>query len=178
MFIMKYAFYVCCSISVMLFASGSNAGSVGQGNVGQGLEQQVSPDERERMHKDLDDYANKAYPDSGRMEERRHKLRDRFTQADLNEDGLISREEAEQKLPGLASHFDEIDTDNDGTISREELQAAEDKIREEKSHSGKEDRDLLAHEEGDPDATPPPKKKRIKHPPKPPPPPDTNNEGS
>lgn len=172
MFSMKQALNVCCAFSLILFASVSHAGSVAQG-----LEQQVSPDERERMHKDLDEYANKAYPDSGRMEERRHKLRDRFTQADLNEDNVISREEAEQKLPGLASHFDEIDTDNDGTISRDELQAAEDKMREEKARAGKENRDLLAREEGDQETTPPPKKKRAKRHPKPTPP-DVNSEGS
>jgi hypothetical protein len=148
------------------------------GGVSQDLEQQVSPDERERMHKDLNDYANQTYPDRGRVEERHHKMEDRFTQADLNEDNVISRDEAEQKLPGLVGHFDEIDTDADGTISLEELQAAEDKMRDEKTRNAKEHRDLLAREEPDADATtPPPKKKKTKHHPKPAAT-DVSNEGS
>jgi histidinol dehydrogenase len=153
-----------------MFSSWGHAGSTVQG-----LEQQVSPDERERMHKDLDEYATKAYPDHGRLEERRHKMQDRFTQADLNEDNVISRDEAEQRLPGLASHFDEIDTDNDGTISRDELQAAEDKMRDEKARKlkeAKEQNEQLARQETDPETVAPPKKKHVKRRPKTPPPED------
>ncbi|HEY7986106.1 MAG TPA: hypothetical protein VIE17_04175 [Methylophilaceae bacterium] len=153
----------------MMFSSGVNAGSAAQG-----LEQQVSPDERERMHKDLDDYATKTYPE--RLEERRHKMQDRFTQADLNDDNVISRDEAEQRLPGLANHFDEIDTDNDGTISREELQTAEDRMREEKARKlkeAKEQNEQLARQEADADTPVVPKKKHVKHHPKAPPPEDT-----
>jgi hypothetical protein len=180
---MKLAYHFCSFVCLMLlFAPWAYAGSATQG-----LEQQVSPDERERMHKDMDDYATKAYPDHGHLEERR-KLQERFSQADINEDNVISREEAEQRLPWLASHFDEIDTDNDGTISREELQIAEDKIREEKARRLKEVKEQqqqqLAREETEQDATAVPKKKHIKHHPKPPPedskpaPTEDNGEGS
>ncbi|HEY8084236.1 MAG TPA: EF-hand domain-containing protein [Methylophilaceae bacterium] len=170
---MKYAYHACSIgfsiMCLMMFSSWANAGGAAQG-----LEQQVSPDERERMHKDLDDYAAKTYPQ--RLEDRRHKMQDRFTQADLNEDNVISRDEAEQRLPGLANHFDEIDTDNDGTISRDELQAAEDKMREEKARKlkeAKEQTEQLARQETDAESVAAaPKKKHVKHHPKAPPPED------
>ncbi len=49
---------------------------------------------------------------------------ERFKAADKNGDGLISREEAQASLPGLAANFDAIDTNKDGNISPAELQAA------------------------------------------------------
>ncbi len=173
MLVMKYAYHACsitCSvICLTMFSAWAHAGSAAQG-----LEQQVSPDERERMHKDLDDYATRTYPE--RLEERRHRMQDRFTQADLNEDNVISRDEAEQRFPGLASHFDEIDTDNDGTISRDELLAAEEKVREEKARKlkeAKEQTEQLARQETDPETSIAPKKKHVRHRPKTPPPEDS-----
>lgn len=49
---------------------------------------------------------------------------ERFRAADKNADGLISREEAQASLPGLAANFDAIDANKDGNISQAELQAA------------------------------------------------------
>ncbi len=62
MLAMKYAYYACsivCSvICLMMYSAWVNAGATTQG-----LEQQVSPDERQRMHQDLDEYATKTYPE-------------------------------------------------------------------------------------------------------------------
>ena len=49
---------------------------------------------------------------------------ERFKAADKNADGLISREEAQASLPGLAANFDAVDTNKDGNVSLAELQAA------------------------------------------------------
>jgi Ca2+-binding EF-hand superfamily protein len=45
----------------------------------------------------------------------------RFAQADLDRDGQLSRDEAEQGTPRLAGHFDEIDSDHDGLLSTAEI---------------------------------------------------------
>lgn len=107
--------------SACAFAGGPSA---------QGLEQHLEPDERERIHHELDDYSSKAYPDNERLEERRQKMRDRMKQADVDANGMITREEAEQRMPGLAQHFDEVDLDSDGSVDRAELMAAAEKMRE------------------------------------------------
>ena len=49
---------------------------------------------------------------------------ERLRAADTNGDGLISREEAQASLPGLAGRFDAIDLNKDGQLSADELQAA------------------------------------------------------
>ena len=47
---------------------------------------------------------------------------ERLKQADVDGNGLISREEA-KALPRLARHFDEIDANRDGQLSKEEMHA-------------------------------------------------------
>jgi Ca2+-binding EF-hand superfamily protein len=49
--------------------------------------------------------------------------------ADTNNDGLISRAEAQAKLPKVAKHFDELDTNKDGQISADEFKAGHAKAR-------------------------------------------------
>jgi len=135
-------------ISVLLvFSTSVIAGS----STPPGLEDSIGSDERERMHRELDDYSNKAYPDRDRVEERRQKMRGNMKQLDQNGDGLISREEAEQRMPGLAKHFDDVDTDGDGTLSREEIQAAQEKMHAMREHYAKREAELNA-------VVPPPKK--------------------
>jgi Ca2+-binding EF-hand superfamily protein len=56
----------------------------------------------------------------GRMAQ---KAQERFTAADTNQDGYLSREEAQSGMPRLAEHFDEIDTDHDGRLSKAEILA-------------------------------------------------------
>lgn len=103
-------------------------------STGQGLEQRLGPDERARMHRELNDDLGKAYPDRDQVESRRQmmheRMRERLRQADGNGDGAISRTEAERSMPGIARNFERIDSDNDGTITREEMKAAREKLRE------------------------------------------------
>ncbi|MFM9912333.1 MAG: hypothetical protein ACKVN9_02220 [Methylophilaceae bacterium] len=145
---------VLLTLSAPVFAGGSAPPP--------GLEESIGSDERERMHRELDDYSNKAYPDRERVEERRQKMRGNMKQLDQNGDGLISREEAEQRMPGLARHFDDVDTDNDGTLSREEIEIAQTKMREMRDQYAKRAAELEA-------VVPPPKKTSKRK--KPPPPP-------
>ena len=49
---------------------------------------------------------------------------ERLKAADTNGDGVISREEAQAALPGLAANFDAIDANKDGNITYAEMQAA------------------------------------------------------
>ena len=47
----------------------------------------------------------------------------RFTDADTDHDGYVSRDEAQAAAPMMARNFDEIDTDHDGRLSRAEVRA-------------------------------------------------------
>jgi Ca2+-binding EF-hand superfamily protein len=49
------------------------------------------------------------------------KAQERFSAADTNHDGYLSRDEATQGTPRLAAHFDEIDGDHDGRLSKQEI---------------------------------------------------------
>jgi Ca2+-binding EF-hand superfamily protein len=47
-----------------------------------------------------------------------------WKKVDTDQDGTVSRAEAEANAPRLAQDFDKVDTNGDGKASREELQAA------------------------------------------------------
>jgi hypothetical protein len=91
----------------------------------QRLSEQLSPDERRRLRGNLSEYARKVYPDNDQIEGRRRMMQERFRTADGF--GAITRSEAQLRLPKLAQHFDEIDVNNDGVISRDEMAAAREK---------------------------------------------------
>lgn len=55
--------------------------------------------------------------------ERQAKAAGRFRHADTDGDGAISRAEAEQHVPRLATKFDRIDSDRDGKLTQDELRA-------------------------------------------------------
>lgn len=55
---------------------------------------------------------------------RKQALQERLQAADADQDGYISRAEADASLPRLAEHFERIDADGDERISRDELRAA------------------------------------------------------
>lgn len=55
-----------------------------------------------------------------RWQQKMAKLDQHFQEADLNKDGKISREEAQQEA---MRRFDEVDTNKDNLLTREELQA-------------------------------------------------------
>lgn len=54
----------------------------------------------------------------------------RFDEVDINNDGLLSKDEAETGMPMLSTHFDDNDTDKDGKISKEEMNASMKKMHE------------------------------------------------
>ena len=56
--------------------------------------------------------------------ERRARAEQRFSKADGDGNGAISRGEAEKGMPRLAQHFDRIDANKDGQITLAELGAA------------------------------------------------------
>jgi hypothetical protein len=93
----------------------------------QRLDDQLSPEERRSLRGNLNEYARKAYPDNNQIEGRRRMMQERFRMAD--EFGVITRSEAQLRLPKLAQHFDEIDVNNDGFITRDEMAAAREKDR-------------------------------------------------
>lgn len=49
------------------------------------------------------------------------KMRERFEAADIDHDGLLSRDETAKGLPHLSRHFDAIDTNHDGKLSIAEI---------------------------------------------------------
>lgn len=59
---------------------------------------------------------------------RKQALQERLQSADADQDGYISRAEADASLPKLAEYFDRIDADRDDRISREELREAAGKL--------------------------------------------------
>nr|WP_242102573.1 hypothetical protein [Lysobacter sp. M2-1] len=50
-------------------------------------------------------------------------VQERLVAADANQDGLISRSEADASLPRIAKHFDRLDSNDDGQLSGAELKA-------------------------------------------------------
>ena len=54
----------------------------------------------------------------------RHKADEWWKKVDTDQDGAVSRAEAEANAPRLAKDFDKVDTNGDGKVSREELRAA------------------------------------------------------
>ncbi|WP_187471030.1 EF-hand domain-containing protein [Luteimonas viscosa] len=57
-----------------------------------------------------------------RQAEMRKRFDERFTTADLNGDGKLSRVEVDEKMPRLAKRFAWMDDNRDGFLSRAELQ--------------------------------------------------------
>jgi Ca2+-binding EF-hand superfamily protein len=53
--------------------------------------------------------------------EMRVKAQERWTAADKDGDGALSREEASASMPRMADRFDQFDANGDGTISRDEM---------------------------------------------------------
>ena len=50
-------------------------------------------------------------------------LKKRFTTADVDHDGLLSREEAKAGMPYVHRNFDQIDTAKTGSVSMAEIAA-------------------------------------------------------
>jgi Ca2+-binding EF-hand superfamily protein len=56
--------------------------------------------------------------------QRRAEAQARWTAADKDGDGAISRQEADESLPGLAGRFDSLDANRDGKVGRDEMHNA------------------------------------------------------
>jgi Ca2+-binding EF-hand superfamily protein len=54
----------------------------------------------------------------------------RFLDADTDGDGMVTRQEATEKLPQIARHFNQVDTNEDGAITIDELEEAQARILE------------------------------------------------
>jgi hypothetical protein len=93
--------------------------------------QPVQPHPRERdwagLRGDVEAEARRPHSrqGAGNFELRRQAIRDRararYTAADVNRDGLLSRDELTHLHPGLADDFERHDRNGDGLISQREL---------------------------------------------------------
>jgi low affinity Fe/Cu permease len=94
----------------------------------------VNMDENIRLRRDLDEYSRAVDPAHVQIEERRrvmHKrLQERFSEADRDNDGAISIEEAYDTMPQLARHFGAVDLNSDHVITLDELEVLQAKIVE------------------------------------------------
>lgn len=54
---------------------------------------------------------------------------ERFTAADTNKDGFLTKEEADKGMPRMSSRFAAIDTNQDGKLSADEFQAMRSNMR-------------------------------------------------
>lgn len=61
--------------------------------------------------------------DSVRQDQMRAELQKRFTAADTNADGKLTREEAKRGMPRIYRSFDAIDTAKTGSVSLEQITA-------------------------------------------------------
>lgn len=59
--------------------------------------------------------------DSARQERMHADLQKRFTAADANADGRLSREEAKRGMPRIYRKFDAIDAEKTGSVSLEQI---------------------------------------------------------
>lgn len=94
----------------------------------------VNMDDNIRLRRTLDEYSRTVDPAHVQIEERRRvmhqRIQERFSQADRDNDGGISLEEAYDSMPQLARHFGAVDLNNDHIITLEELEALQVKIAE------------------------------------------------
>ena len=104
----------------------------------EGLQQTLnlnfSPENREKLRRALDDYARSVDENHEQIEARRKAMHEsieaRFLDADTDGDGMVTRQEATEKLPQIARHFNQVDTNEDGAITIDELEEAQARILE------------------------------------------------
>lgn len=56
-----------------------------------------------------------------RRGEMKARMAERFTEADINNDGQLSLDEVQARMPRLAERFDTLDADRNGMLSKDEL---------------------------------------------------------
>jgi len=59
--------------------------------------------------------------DADRLKAMIDRAKERFTAADADHDGMLTKAEAEKGMPFVAKHFDEIDTQKTGKISLDQV---------------------------------------------------------
>ncbi|WP_179212124.1 EF-hand domain-containing protein [Methylobacillus rhizosphaerae] len=100
----------------------------------QRLDAKISNEDRQRLRRDLDEYARSGAAAHAQIEERRQLMRQRllarFQEADKDGNGVISREEATEMLPQVARHFMQFDLNDDGMITMSELETMQMRIAE------------------------------------------------
>lgn len=93
------------------------------------LDKRISIEDRIRLRRDLYEYSKSVDAAHIQIEERRRLMRkriqDRFLDADHDNDGSLSREEATEMLPQVARHFNQFDLNGDGVITLMELEDAQ-----------------------------------------------------
>ncbi|MFK4752391.1 hypothetical protein [Oceanobacter antarcticus] len=59
--------------------------------------------------------------EDSRLQRIQEELQQRFTKADTNHDGLLSREEAKDGMPRVYKRYDDIDSQQSGSLSLEDI---------------------------------------------------------
>lgn len=63
-------------------------------------------------------------------EKAREALEARFAQADTNDDGMVTRDEAKGIMPRLYRNFDKIDLNHNGAVTLDEIRQAATQLRQ------------------------------------------------
>ena len=61
---------------------------------------------------------------------------ERFSAADADGDGRLTREEAAAKMPGVAAHFDQLDADHKGYLTKRDVAMGMRKMMQERKANG------------------------------------------
>ncbi len=98
------------------------------------LASQLSLEERQALRRDIERWSNSVKPERSQFDARRDELRalarERFREADLNDDNCLDPREIEQLNPRLLKHFPNLDRDGDGLVGFDEfLEAINDRNR-------------------------------------------------
>jgi hypothetical protein len=65
--------------------------------------------------------AQAAEPTPAQIEQLRSQLNERFTKADVNKDGKLSKEEAKGKMPRVYDNFEKIDVAKKGYVTQQQI---------------------------------------------------------
>ncbi|HEY0268275.1 MAG TPA: histidine kinase [Methyloradius sp.] len=111
----------------------------------------ISIEDSIKLRNDINEYSRTVDPAHVQIEERRRimheRLKARFQAADMDNNNVISRDEAEQFMPQILRHFSDIDTNNDGLITLEELEALQTRIVErQRQEQERKDAELAAQQ--------------------------------